>query len=489
VNREIRRIALVVTAMLLSLMVASSMIQFSPGEPLRAHPKNERTYLNSLDRQRGPIIALGGDVLARSDKIDDDYSYQRVYVGGELYAPITGYIAVTQQVATTGLELLENEVLTGTADSLFWTRVEDVLTGRKPTGGAVEVTIDPAVQQAAWDALGASQGAAVALDVKTGEIMAMVSKPTFDPNALAAHDPEAALAAFTALEADPAHPLYNRVIGGDLYAPGSTFKLITAAAALESGQFKADSLLEAPDALELPNTNVTLPNFGDSSCAASGQMTLAEAMVVSCNTAFGWLGMELGPHLIADQADKFGFDQEGLQIPLYVTKSVFPRDMDQAQTAQAAIGQFNDRVTPLQMAMVAAAVAGGGRMMKPHLVRSERDADLRVVDEAVAEELDRPISTATAAALKDMMVQVVESDQGTGRRARVEGVAVGAKTGTAETLKGQPPDVWTVAFGEAQGRSVAVAVVVEDGGSMGLDGTGGKVAAPMVASILAAVFR
>jgi peptidoglycan glycosyltransferase len=484
VNREIRRISLVVTAMFLALLVASSVIQFAAAGKLRADGRNSRNLYNSFDRHRGPIIAVGGDVLARSDRVDDDYSYQRVYTGGQLYAPVTGYVTVIGKPS--GLEMFEDQVLEGTADSLFWARVEDVFTGRKPTGGAVELTIDPTIQQAAWDALGESRGAAVALDVKTGEILAMVSKPTFDPNALAVHDPRAVEDTYAGLEKDPAHPLFNRAISGDLYAPGSIFKLITAAAALESGQFEADSELEAPTALELPNTSVKLPNFGDSSCSSSGTMTLADAMRVSCNTTFGWLGMELGADAIADQAERFGFGQD-LFIPLYVSPSVFPRDMDKAQTAQAAIGQFNDRVTPLQMAMVAAAIADDGRLMSPHLVRSERDADLRVVTETTVEELARPISAATAAALKDMMVQVAE--EGTGARARVDGVRVGAKTGTAETLPGQPPDVWTVAFGEAHGRSVAVAVVVEDGGPLGVSGTGGTVAAPMAATVLGAVFR
>ncbi|MDR2373130.1 MAG: penicillin-binding protein 2 [Bifidobacteriaceae bacterium] len=484
-NREIRRVSLVVTAMFLALLVASSLIQYGAAGELRDDARNRRTFYDSFDRDRGPITAANGDVLARSEKVDDNYSYQRIYANGQLYAPVTGYTTITAAVTASGLESVENSVLQGTADSLFWTRVQDIFMGKKPTGGAVELTVVPSVQQAAWDALGESRGAAVAFDAKTGEILALVSKPTFDPNALAAHDPEAVAATYAALEADPAHPLYNRAISGDLYAPGSTFKLITAAAALESGLFQADSQLEAPDALELPNSSKKLTNFGESSCSSSGKMTLAEAMTVSCNTAFGWLGMEVGADAIAAQAEKFGFGQN-LSIPLRVQPSTFPTNLDRAQTALSAIGQYNDRVTPLQMAMTVAAIANGGRLMTPHLVRSEQDAELRVVEETAVAELSRPISAGTAATLKEMMVAVAED--GTGRRARVDGVTVGAKTGTAETSENAPPDVWTVAFGEAQGRIVAVAVVVEDGGPRGLDGTGGTVAAPMAASILGAVF-
>ncbi|MDR2253176.1 MAG: serine hydrolase, partial [Bifidobacteriaceae bacterium] len=424
-NHEIRRVTTVVAGMFLALLVAVTMIQFGQASTLRADQRNSRTFYDSFDRDRGPIITRGGQIIASSSKVDDDYSYQRAYPQGELYAPITGYLTVVGSL--TGLEAEENAVLAGTADSLSsaWGRMRDLFTGAEPTGGAVEVTVDPAVQQATWDALGDTRGAAVALDAKTGEILAMVSKPSFDPNTVAVHDPARALEAYAALETDPAGPLHNRVISGDLYPPGSTFKLVTAAAALESGEFTADSELEAPRELDLPQSSVKLTNFGDSSCSSSGEMTLADALVVSCNTAFGWLGMELGEAVIAEQAERFGFGQS-LAIPLTVTPSTFPTGLDQASLAMSAIGQKDDRVTPLQMAMVAAAIANGGRMMAPHLVRSERDADLQVVKEVTAEEAGRPLSQTNAHTLRQMMIRAAE--EGTGRRARVDGVTVGVKT-------------------------------------------------------------
>ncbi|MDR2454304.1 MAG: penicillin-binding protein 2 [Bifidobacteriaceae bacterium] len=484
-NREIRRITLVVAAMFAALLVASSVIQFAAAGELRADSRNSRTFYDSFNRDRGPIMARGGEVLAHSEKVEDDYSYQRFYANGPLYAAVTGYVTVVGPPS--GMELMENAVLLGTADSLFSIpdRLREMFTGAEPTGGAVELTIDPNVQLAAWEALGDSQGAVVALDAKTGEILALVSKPAFDPNALAVHDPVAVDTAYKALEQDPGRPLDNRAIAGRQYAPGSTFKLITAAAALESGQYTATTELEAPAALELPNSTAKLTNFGDSSCSGSGRMTLADALAISCNTAFGWLGMELGATALAEQASRFGFGQD-LSVPLYVRPSTFPQNMDQAQTAQAAIGQFDDRVTPLQMAQVAAAIANGGQAMAPHLVRSERDADLQVAKEIAAEEMGRPLSRANADALKTMMIATAET--GTAQRARVEGVTVGAKTGTAEKAPGQAPDVWTVGFGEREGRLVAVAVVVEDGGARGAAGTGGQVAAPMAAAVLGAVF-
>jgi peptidoglycan glycosyltransferase len=303
---------------------------------------------------------------------------------------------------------------------------------------------------------------------------------------LAAHDPASALQAYRQLEQDPLKPLNNRAIAGDLYAPGSTFKLITAAAALESGDYTPDSQLDAPKQLDLPLSSNKLTNFGDSSCSTTGKMSLEDALTVSCNTAFGWLGMELGQSAIAKQAQAFGFGQD-LSIPLYVSPSAFPTSLDQAQTALSAIGQLDVRVTPLQMAMVTAAIANGGRMMKPQLVRSEMDSQLRVLSKVQAEELGQPISPETADQLADMMFQVAQ--RGTGTRTQVPGVRVGAKTGTAETQENKPPNVWTVAYGESSGRTVVVAVVVEAGGSRGLSGTGGTVAAPMVKASLEAVFQ
>ncbi|MCL2803473.1 MAG: penicillin-binding transpeptidase domain-containing protein [Micrococcales bacterium] len=480
-NTQIRRTTALVIVMFLALAGALTYVQFAKAGELRADPRNSRTYYDSFDRDRGPIVVAGGDIIVSSKPVDDDYSYQRLYADGPLYAPVTGYFTVVGPPS--GIEATENDVLVGTSDSLFWTRVQDLFTGKQPRGGAVELTIEPKLQQAAWDALGDQRGAVVAFDAKTGEILAMVSKPTFDPNDLAVHNQQQVNQVYQTLEADPSRPLYNRAIGGDLYAPGSTFKLITAAAALESGRYQPDSQLDAPTALDLPGTSHKLTNFGDSSCASSGKMTLAAAMTVSCNTAFGKLGMDLGENAIARQAQAFGFGR-ALELPLAVTPSVFPAEMDKAQLAMAAIGQYNDKATPLQMAMVVAAIANGGSLMTPHLVRSTRDADLQVISTTPTSKLSQPISRATANQLKDMMISVV--DDGTATRAQIDQVTVGAKTGTAQKDGGQAPDVWTVGFGEAAGRLLVVAVVVEDGGTVGQSASGGTVAAPIMRQVIEA---
>jgi peptidoglycan glycosyltransferase len=481
VNTQIRRLTAIVMVMFLALLGAVTYLQFFKAKALRADGRNTRAYYDSYNRDRGPIVLRDGTVIAQSKPVKDQYGYQRSYPVGPLYADLTGYYSILG--SATGMEGAGNEVLKGAADSLFLSRLQDLVTGKEPQGGAIELTVDKKVQQAAWDALGDQRGAAVAIDAATGEILAMVSKPAFDPNVLADHDAEAVNAWYKALEEDPSHPLYNRAIAGNLYAPGSTFKLVTAAAALESGKYKPDSEIPAPDQLDLPGTSHKLTNTGDSQCSGDGQMTLAGALEISCNTAFGGLGLELGRAALDAQAQKFGFGA-AFDIPLPVTKSSFPASMDKAQTAMAAIGQYDVRVTPLQMAMVAGAVANRGMVMEPHLVRSERDAQLNIISSTKPKEFGQAVSAKTATQLHQMMVGVVE--EGTAGSAAVDGVTVGAKTGTAQKGEGQAPDVWMVGFGEAGGRAVAVAVVVEDGGRMGSDGTGGRVAGPVLAAMIEA---
>src|SRR5690606_37983537 len=230
------------------------------------------------------------------------------------------------------------------------------------------------------------------------------------------------------------------------YPPGSVFKLVTAAAALESGRYDPQSVLAAPTVLELPLTSATISNFGGSSCGPDGQATLAEAMRISCNTAFAQLGLDLGAEALAAQAEAFGFG-ESLRIPLAAEPSRFPEDPDAPQTALSAIGQYEVRVTPLQMAMVAAAIANDGRLMQPYLVQTIRGPDLDVLSSTEPGELSRPVSASTAAALREMMTAVVEN--GTGRAAAISGVAVAGKTGTAQTVTGDPtvaPHAWFTAL-------------------------------------------
>lgn len=480
-NTPLRRLATVVLTMFLVLMGGTTWVQYQQASSLNNDPRNVRGLYREYGNARGPII-VAGQSIATSTAVQDAFGYQRVYANGPLYAPLTGYYSVV--FGRSALEKSENQILNGTADSLFLSRLGDLVTGKKTLGSSIELTINAAAQQAAWDALGDQTGAVVAIDPTTGAILAMVSKPSYDPNALAGHDSAAVNAAYQALIADAGDPMVNRAINGDTYPPGSTFKLVTAAAALQNGM-TADTQIAAPQLLDLPQSSSTLANFGGESCSSTGTMSLADALRISCNTAFGQLGMDLGADKLRAQAEAFGFDQ-ALDVPMKVTPSRFPAEVDAPQTALSAIGQGSVRVTPLQMAMVSAAIANGGTLMKPYSVATVRDPDLTVVSTTSPTELGKPISPATASALQQMMIGVVTS--GTGKAAQISGVAVAGKSGTAQTVKGESPHAWFTAFAPADSTPrVAVAVVVEHGGNMGDEATGGRLAAPIARKVIEAV--
>jgi peptidoglycan glycosyltransferase len=278
--------------------------------------------------------------------------------------------------------------------------------------------------------------------------------------------------------------MVNRAIAGNLYPPGSTFKVVTAATALSSGRFDENSVIPGPAKLDLPQTSADLPNSNRRSCGPDDKTTLEHALQISCNTAFGWLGMELGADALRSQAAKFGFGDQ-LRVPMAVTPSSVPRELDQPQLAQSAIGQYDVRVTPLQMAMVAAGVANGGVVMKPYLVRTVRGSDLNVIDETQPEQLSQALAPEVADTLTRMMEGVVSS--GSGTAAQIPGVAVAGKTGTAQHATGKAPHAWFVSFAPADNPKVAVAVVVEDGGNAGNEAFGGRVAAPIAKAVMEAV--
>src|SRR5690554_4289369 len=403
--------------MFLVLMASASWVQFVQAPSLNADQRNVRTLYNEYGNFRGPIVA-GGDSVAVSTAVDDAFGYQRAYSDPETYAAVTGYYSVV--FGRTGLELETNDQLTGRADSLFWTRLQDLFTGRRPQGSAVETTIIPAAQQAAFEALGDERGAAVAIDPRTGAILALVSTPSFDPNLLAGHDTAVVNEAYRALNNDDERPLINRARAGDTYPPGSTFKLVTAAAALESG-LEPDAEIFAPRELDLPLTSATVSNYGGAACDSTDRTTLANALRISCNTAFAQLGLDLGDDALRRQAEAFGFG-EPLRVPLRVTPSSFPAEPDAPQTALSAIGQFEVAATPMQIAMISAAIANGGVQMQPYLVERVRTADLAVVEQAAPTQLRTSVSPATASALTEMMIEVVRS--GSGQAAQISGVGV-----------------------------------------------------------------
>lgn len=478
-NASVRRLMTVVALMFLALMVAATATQFITAPTLNADGRNVRTIYQEYGRDRGPII-VAGEPIAHSTPVDDVYGYLRQYPQGSLYAHLTGYFAAALS-SMTGLEQAENAVLNGTADSLVVQRIQDLITGSQPQGGSIELTIDPRAQQVATEALGSQRGAVVALDARTGAILAMVSTPSFDPNRLATHNGGEARAAYAELLADDADPLINRAIGGNLYAPGSSFKTIVAAAFLENSAGDADTLVPSVAELQLPQSTHVIRNPGGISCTSEDEAPLRYTFTHSCNTTFAQLAMDLGHDAIRAQAEAFGFGTAE-EIPLRVTPSRYPEGMDDAQTAMTGIGQYEVAVTPLQMAMVAQAIANGGTQMEPYLVATQRRADLQVVARTEPRVLRESVSPETARILTELMTGVVA--EGTGRPAQLPGITVAGKTGSAQTGTDSGPHAWFTAFAPAEDPQVAIAVVVEAGGNDGQTASGGTTAAPIARAVL-----
>lgn len=482
-NDQIRRVFTVTICLFAAVAVASTIIQFFAADALTADSRNSRRYLHSATEHRGPII-VDDEVIVSSTKEEDSSQYQRVYSQGELYAAVTGYFSASNLMST-GIEAAENEALQGDSAEFSWQSLVSLFTGNESTGGGVVLTLDPDIQQAAADALGDRKGAAVAIDVSTGAILALYSSPSYDPNQLASLDSTEASLAYSELLADSSNPLVNRAIAGDLYPPGSTFKLITAIAMLENGISPTDTL-DSPVSITLPGTETTLSNIESTTCG-NGTPTFQEAFARSCNTTFALASEDLTNEQIAEVAERFGFDQS-LEIPLSVTASQFPEDTDAAQLAMSAIGQYEVQVTPLQMAMVAAAIANDGVLMTPYLVDSLVDADNQVQSQTEPTEFSTAMSAEVAEQLTSMMVDVVSKSYGTGQNAAVSGIQVAAKTGTAEWGTDGYTLAWTVAFGDVNADAserIAVAVVVEGDES---DPTphGGEVAGPIAAAMIEA---
>lgn len=480
-NSPIRRLSFVVAFLFATLLVSTTMIQFVYAKDLNARPDNRRTLLSTYARERGQIL-VGDTAIAKSVPASNEYKWLRTYPGGAAYAHITGYYSFYG--AGSGLEQAENGLLSGSSDKLAFRRVSDFFTGRKTTGASLELTIDSRIQAAAIKALDGRKGSAVAVNPSTGEILAMVSNPGFNPATLSGHDLREVDAAYKTLNADTDKPLVNRAIGGDLYPPGSVFKIVTAAAALSSGRFQLDTELPGPAELDLPQTTVGLPNIGNRSCGANDKTTLLKAMEISCNSAFGFLGMELGADALRDQAAKFGVGDQ-LSIPMRVTPSSVPAELNQPQLAQSAVGQYDVRVTPLQVAMFSAGVANHGIVMRPHLVKSVLSSDLSVIERAEPEQLSEAVTPEVAAQLTEMMEAVVEN--GSGQPAQIDGVRVAGKTGTAETDRVARAHAWFTGFAPANDPQIAVAVVVENGGDPDSEARGGgAVGGPIAKAMLEA---
>lgn len=480
-NRPLRRVAVGILVLFGALLINVNYLQAYRASTLRDNPHNARVLIKQYEQERGSII-VGGVQVAKSVATTDSLKYQRVYPRADLYSHVTGFYSVVY--GATGIERSANDVLSGSSLDVVGSQLTKYLTGGSVVGGSVLLTLNPAAQQAAVDGLKGVTGAVVAIEPATGRILAMASTPTYDPNPLASHDTKVVRQTYESLTKDPTHPLLNRAIS-QRYPPGSTFKLVDLAAALSTGKYDLNTEVPAPTVLPLPLSSNTLKNFGGESCGNGRTTTLYDALRISCNTAFAQLGLDLGADTLRKQAEKFGIGAD-LSIPLTVARSVFPANPDAPQTALSAIGQYDVALTPLQVAMISAGIADNGTVMKPYLVQEVQSPDLTTLSQTQPQQLSQAVTPEVAAKLKQAMVGVVEN--GTGTAARIDGVTVAGKTGTAQNGS-DTPHAWFTAFAPAQDPRVAVAVIVEHGGTLGSEATGGKIAAPIAKAVIQAVLQ
>ncbi|MDT5094650.1 MAG: penicillin-binding protein [Mycobacterium sp.] len=487
-NTSLRRVAMTIMVLIVILLLNATVTQVFRADSLRTDPRNLRVLLDEYARQRGQISA-GGQPLAFSEATKGRFRFLRVYPGPQLYAPVTGFYSLNYSSA--GLERAEDSILNGSDERLFGRRIADFFTGRDPRGGNVDTTIKPQVQQAAWDAMangcsGPCKGAVVAIEPSTGKILALVSSPSYDPNALSSHDSTVQTQAWEAMQHDPNNPMLNRAVS-QRYPPGSTFKVITTAAALQAGASDNDPLTADPS-IQLPDTTSTLENFGGSRCDTGPTVPLKEAFARSCNTAFAELGMKVGSDALRSTAAAFGLDTPPDPIPLQVAESTVGPIVDQASLAMSSIGQKDVALTPLQNAMVAATIANRGVMMQPYLVDSLKGPDLATLETTQPRQVRRVLPQQVAAKLTELMIGAEDWTQTKGK---IPGVQIASKTGTAENgpdPRNTPPHAWYIAFAPAQSPKVAVAVVIENGGNR-LSATGGALAAPVGRAVIAAALR
>jgi penicillin-binding protein A len=495
VNAPLRRAGVVVMVLFGLLFANLNWVQAYKADDYRTSPYNARVQVDEYNRPRG-VIEVAGKALAENRATDGELKYLRTYPFKSQFAHVIGYKPVN--LGATGIEQAEDEFLAGTSDRLFADRFRDMFTGEDTAGGNVVLTLslraqDAAIKGLADNSVGSTRGAAVALDPKTGAIQALVSMPSFDPNPLASHDTKAAQAAYDRLNADKQGPLKNRALG-EVLPPGSTFKVIDSAAALESG-YQPNTRIPAGSTYTPPTSGSPIRNSSPGICPES-QVTLIQALTESCNTGFARLAVELGADKIKEKARAFGFEETDLRvgnldgggIPVAASRTGDIQNPDgsedKAALAQSGIGQNNVRMTPLQGAMIAATVATGGERMRPYLVQQLLGPDRRTIGTASPKKLNNPISGDVAADLQQMMISVVEN--GSGRRAQIDGFTVGGKTGTAQDGDDPKDHGWFIGFVLKDGQPIsAVCVLLERAGESG----GSAAAAEIGGQIMQAVLR
>jgi peptidoglycan glycosyltransferase len=480
VNRQIRILGVAMVVLFSALFLQLNWLQVFDAKNLNNNPINSRAVVRDFVQPRGVVQTSDGAVIAQSVASGDAFKLLRQYPLGPLFAHVTGFFSFAY--GSEGVERTYNDDLTGKFDNASLHRLGDLLLNKKKTGN-VTLTISKSLQQLATDQLAGRKGSVVALDPRNGAILALADLPTYDPNALASHDQDAVREARDKLVNSPDNPILPRTYR-ERYFPGSSFKVVTASTGLATGTVSLTQPVY-PTLTELPLPNAggqTLSNFGGSACGGP----LPEALRVSCNTAFAQLGLDLGPDKLSAGAEAFGFNQvPPIDLPFgasskFPSASAFARD--KPALAKSAIGQQDVQATPLQMALVAAGIGNAGTIMTPHVMSEVRDSDGNVVDRFEAKPWLSPVSADVAHQVRDMMVGVVNA--GSGTAARIPGVTVAGKTGTAQTGLGTS-QVWFVAFAPAEAPRVAVAVTLENQPSSN-EFTGGALAAPIAQAVMRA---
>ena len=489
-NKPIRTISIFCLMLFLALMLNATYLQYWKAGQLNDDPQNRRVLVASYSRERGAIL-VGNKAVAESVESDDEYKFQRTYPKPLVYAPLTGWFSY---YSATGIEQTRNEVLSGDDSRLFVTKLVDLLSNDPTQGGNVQLTIDAAAQEAAYNGLKALgpnvQGSVVALEPSTGKVLAMVSLPTYDPNKLASHDLGSVQDTFDRLNDDPAQPLLNRAIQTRL-PPGSTFKILTAAAAIDKGLYKAADPVPGGETFQLPQTSGPsgeIDNEGRSCGTNNARIPFTQALAQSCNTSFAQIAIEVGAEDMAKTAEGFGFNSHYFDDLTPQAESVFPTDASEPEIGQSGIGQFDVAATPLQMAMVTAGIANGGTVMRPYLVDEEQSADLDVIQKTEPQELSQAVSSSTASEVTKLMVATV--NEGTASPAAMDAFQVAGKTGTAQSGQAdKPPYAWFVSFAPAENPQVAVAVLIQAADIPRGEIAGGTYGGPIAKAVMEAVIK
>ncbi|MFI8290405.1 peptidoglycan D,D-transpeptidase FtsI family protein [Streptomyces sp. NPDC085614] len=484
-NKPLRRVAIFCGLLVLALLLRDNWIQYVRADELNAHPTNKRVMIERYANKRGNIIVDGKPITGSVDSGDTFYRFKRTYTDGPMWAPVTGY--ASQAYDANQIEKIEDGILTGNDDRLFFDRTMAMFTGEKKKGGDVVTTLSGAAQKAAFKGLGDKTGAVVALEPSTGKILAMASTPSYDPSSFAGYSGEDEKA-WVALEKDKNKPKLNRAIR-EIYPPGSVFKVVTAAAALENGKVTdINAATDTPEGWKIPLSTKPMVNHAQGCANAS----LNRALEISCNSVFAKLGDDVGRDKMVETAEKFGFNAEQF-TPVRSAASVYDKQADRGGNALSSIGQFNTATTPLQMAMVASAIANDGKLMKPYMIQELRAPNLDVLKKTEPEEMSRPVSQQNAQLIQTMMENVVTNGTGGNADVGMDGVKVGGKTGTAQhgAKNAKRPYAWFISYAKtSQGSPVAVAVIVEDSeGTDREDISGGGLAAPIAKAVMKAVLK